>query len=120
MASIRRLCVVPGCGEKCRSGSRCPEHQALLEDQQKERRRQRNLKTGRRGPGSARWVMLSRRVIARDGRCVYCGSTEDLTADLLPYMNGDHTQATERDCVTACRSCNSSRGARTRGEGVHS
>jgi 5-methylcytosine-specific restriction endonuclease McrA len=40
-------------------------------------------------------------------RCVYCGSTEDLTVDLL---GGHHSTATVLNCVTACRHCNSSRG----------
>jgi 5-methylcytosine-specific restriction endonuclease McrA len=48
---------------------------------------------------------------ARDGhRCVYCGSTEDLTIDHIhPKCRGgiDHAD----NCVTACRPCNQAKGS---------
>jgi 5-methylcytosine-specific restriction endonuclease McrA len=47
-------------------------------------------------------------------RCFYCGSTKDLTVDLDPRLRGNHRGATLADCVTACRSCNSRRGALAR------
>jgi 5-methylcytosine-specific restriction endonuclease McrA len=50
-------------------------------------------------------------------RCVYCGSTRDLTVDLDPRFRGDHRHATINDCVTACRTCNSRRGNRFRRDG---
>ena len=49
---------------------------------------------------------------ARDGhRCVYCGSTEDLTIDhIRPRARGGETNST--NCVTACRPCNQAKGSK--------
>ena len=50
----------------------------------------------------------STQLISRlQSRCVYCGATDDLTADLDPRLRGDHRAATIDDCVTACRRCTS-------------
>lgn len=48
---------------------------------------------------------------ARDGwQCVYCGSSENLTIDhVRPRCKGGATTAD--NCVTACRSCNYSKGS---------
>jgi hypothetical protein len=43
------------------------------------------------------------------GRCIYCGSTDDLSVDhLIPRARGGPESGD--NAVTACRSCNSSRG----------
>jgi hypothetical protein len=42
--------------------------------------------------------------IRRDGRCLTCGSTDDLTAHLDPALAGHHT-TDPADYSTACRSC---------------
>ena len=61
------------------------------------------------GRNNYRWQKLRALRRAIDGhRCVYCGATEDLTVDLDPHLQGNHHIATLDDCVTACRSCNSS------------
>ena len=48
---------------------------------------------------------------ARDGyKCVYCGSTEELTIDhVVPQCKGGSTNSS--NCVTACRSCNQAKGS---------
>ena len=48
---------------------------------------------------------------ARDNnRCIYCGSTEDLTIDhVRPRCRGGETNAS--NCVTACLSCNQEKGS---------
>ena len=48
---------------------------------------------------------------ARDGnKCVYCGSTENLTIDhVRPQAHGGSTTAS--NCVTACRPCNQAKGS---------
>jgi 5-methylcytosine-specific restriction endonuclease McrA len=48
---------------------------------------------------------------ARDNyRCVYCGSTENLTIDhVRPKCMGGFDHAD--NCVTACRSCNQAKGS---------
>ena len=48
---------------------------------------------------------------ARDGyKCVYCGSSEDLTIDhVVPQCTGGPTNSS--NCVTACRPCNQSKGS---------
>lgn len=48
--------------------------------------------------------------MADGGVCVYCGSTENLAADhLVPERLGGQT--TFDNLVTACKTCNSRRGA---------
>jgi HNH endonuclease len=45
------------------------------------------------------------------GRCSYCGGTDDLSLDhLIPRLRGGEDAAD--NLVTACRSCNSSKGSR--------
>lgn len=74
----------------------------------------------RKGRAPRPWRRHRRRVLARDGgACRYCGATEDLTLDhVIPKSRrGAHDPA---NLVTACRSCNSKKGARTPDEaGMH-
>lgn len=43
-------------------------------------------------------------------RCVYCGSTSELTIDhIRPRSKGGQT--TDSNCVTACRACNQAKGS---------
>lgn len=45
-------------------------------------------------------------------RCVYCGSTANLTIDhIRPRSKGGRTTAD--NCVTACQSCNQAKGSLT-------
>lgn len=59
------------------------------------------------------WPRTRQRIYARDGRaCVHCGSTEDLTLDhIRPVSRGGSHRPT--NLVTACRVCNTLRGADT-------
>lgn len=51
-------------------------------------------------------------VLLRDGgRCVYCGADEDLSMDHVIPISKEGAD-TSRNLVTACRSCNSRKGAR--------
>jgi len=51
-------------------------------------------------------------VYERDGRmCIYCGATEDLALDHIVPLNGGGSHR-EDNLVVACRSCNSSKGAK--------
>ena len=69
------------------------------------------------GRNTARWQRLRAQRQHIDGyRCTYCGSTQDLTVDLDPRLQSNHRIATINDCRTACRTCNSSRGARSVGD----
>ena len=67
-----------------------------------------DLLTFRSGDAKRMW---REQIKARDGhRCVYCGSTEDLTIDhVTPKCRGgvDHAD----NCVTACRPCNQRKGS---------
>ena len=58
-------------------------------------------------------VALRRAVLERDGHaCTYCGSQDALSLDhVIPWSRGG--QDTLANLVTACRSCNSSKNART-------
>lgn len=75
------------------------------------------------------WKAQRDRVIARDGACIDCGTTEDLTADHLEAVKvrrarleaetgREWTTAevaktyTDDELVTRCRSHNSSKGAK--------
>lgn len=52
------------------------------------------------------------RIFERDGhRCIYCGSTHNLTVDHIKPRSkgGDRWDAS--NCVTACRSCNQMKGS---------
>ena len=56
---------------------------------------------------------LRERIYKRDGyRCLFCGTDSDLTLDHIhpKSLGGPHT---EDNLQTLCRSCNSSKGART-------
>ena len=79
-----RVCLDEECDELT-TKTRCPKHE-----------RTRNA---RRTRGTT-LQKLRRRVIQRDGGCVVCGSTEDLTVD----YEGDHSKARLADTVTLCRS----------------
>jgi len=56
--------------------------------------------------GSIREYIKEQEVV---GRCIYCGSTKDLSVDhLIPRARGGPESGD--NAVTACKSCNSSRG----------
>ena len=85
-------------------GSRCPDCQA-----------RRDAAAGiTSGRNTYQWQQLRELRKRIDGyRCTYCGSTNDLTADLDPRLRGNHRIAMINDCRTACRTCNSSRSGET-------
>ena len=57
-------------------------------------------------------------VYERDGyTCTYCGSTEDLTIDHIVPLSKGGSHRPENLCV-ACRSCNSSKGAKNLGRWI--
>lgn len=66
------------------------------------------LLTFRSGDAKRMWREEIKR---RDGyKCIYCGSTEDLTIDhVVPQCKGGATNSA--NCVTACRSCNLAKGS---------
>lgn len=56
---------------------------------------------------------VRKRILDRDGWvCVYCGSKDNLTLDhvIARSRGGDNS---DKNLVTACRSCNSSKGAKS-------
>jgi 5-methylcytosine-specific restriction endonuclease McrA len=67
-----------------------------------------DLLTFRAGDARRMWREEIKR---RDGnRCVYCGSTDNLTIDhIRPRSKGGPTTAS--NCVTACRACNHEKGS---------
>lgn len=68
--------------------------------------RLRNRKRGLRRVGSRDRRRRKRSVFKRDGyRCVYCGSTDNLTLDhVVPVAAGGHSRIS--NLVTACEPCN--------------
>jgi 5-methylcytosine-specific restriction endonuclease McrA len=99
--ALTTRCLDCGCRTK---GSRCTTCQAR-------RDAARGVTSGR---NTYRWQKLRAHRKRLDGyRCVYCGATTDLTVDLDPRLRGNHWIATINDCRTACRTCNSRRGAKT-------
>lgn len=96
---LTRLC---SCGRDAAAGrTRCPDCTRL----DNQRRAARNVK---RGTNTRRWRKLRAYAIQRDGGCVRCGTTHDLTVHLDAALAGDHRQATSADVVTLCRSCHGS------------
>lgn len=76
----------------------------------------------RRGAPSTRgygpeWAALSRRARRLQPWCAACGATDDLTVDhLVPLaQTGTAVRPTLADVQVLCRSCNSSKGAGSRG-----
>lgn len=84
---------------------------------------------GRKDLASRAWKAQSGRVVARDGMCSDCGTSEDLTADHIEAFEvrkqrleeetgrtwGDLEVAatySDDELITRCRSCNSRKGAR--------
>jgi len=67
--------------------------------------------TTQRGLGGAHRAARLR-VLARDGyRCHWCGAYADTADHLTPRVHGG--TSTDANLVAACRSCNSSRNARS-------
>ena len=66
------------------------------------------LLTFRSGDAKRMWREEIKR---RDGyRCVYCGSTDNLTIDhVVPQCKGGSTDAA--NCRTACLACNQAKGS---------
>jgi 5-methylcytosine-specific restriction endonuclease McrA len=101
---LKRPCL--DCGTRTQ-GSRCAACQ-----HQRDHTRQHAS-----GRNTYHWQQLREQRKRLDGyRCTYCGSTDDLTVDYLGsrHLHGNHRIAAISDCVTACRSCNSRRGAGAR------
>jgi 5-methylcytosine-specific restriction endonuclease McrA len=68
----------------------------------------RNQKRSKaKGYKTAAWLRTRAKRLKLDGyRCVRCGSTEDLTVDVVG--GGDHRTATVQQCRTLCRRCHGS------------
>ena len=98
MSPVYKLCAVRGCGRiALRGTSRCPTHPY------------QRAKTAARGYGSAH-QRRARAAIAAQPWCSECRATSDLTADhSVPIAKG----GLHSPLVVLCRSCNSTKGART-------
>jgi len=81
---------------------RCAEHQVAFARVDNAKR---NRKAWRHGRTSKRWQQIRAAVLARDGRCLECGSTADLTVHLDPALEGNHLAAGPENCATLCRRC---------------
>jgi 5-methylcytosine-specific restriction endonuclease McrA len=106
--------ICRGCGHLVDQGlarnGRCPDCFARKEA---ERDRVRASQPQRRAHQTAAHKRLRARVFRRDGGCVDCGATEDLTLDyIVPLQDGG--EMSEDNAVTRCRSHNSSAGRRTK------
>jgi len=87
----------------------CPEH---WRQREASRDRARASQPQRRAHQTAAHKRLRRIVFRRDGGCVDCGTTQDLTLDyIVPLQDGG--EMSEDNAVTRCRSHNSSKGRRT-------
>ena len=53
---------------------------------------------------------LAKQAIKRDGRCLRCGTTDDLCGDHVDPARKGATDLTVEDYQTLCRSCNGSKG----------
>lgn len=71
-------------------------------------RRRTNFKNAKADLTAAQWLAIK---TAYRNRCAYCGMKKSLTQDhIIPVSKGgDHTAS---NIIPACRSCNSSKGAR--------
>lgn len=76
----------------------------------------RDSNASRRGLAKEVWQALREEVFQRDGyACTYCGSGDDLTCDHIVPLVRDGTNDLD-NLTTACRPCNSSKGAKLVGE----
>ena len=66
---------------------------------------------------SSKWKAFRLQVLHRDNYvCYYCGSDERPTVDhVIPISAAPELAFDLDNCVTACRSCNSSKGSRNQG-----
>lgn len=95
----------------------------------KERHAKHGDRTGRKSAArnehqafitSTAWRRVSRLVRLRDGACVECGATSQLTAHHLVPVRVDPSLALDPDnCITLCRRCHGRAERRPRGGGSH-
>ena len=99
-------CIEPGCPRLTRAGSRCPEHERLVNQ------RRDQLRGSRYARGyDNHWMQLSKQVLERDGyACAYCGGLATTVDHVLPKAKGGSDDP--GNLVAACARCNSRKGAR--------
>lgn len=85
------------CGARTERTTRCPACQRLKD-------REKNERAGYRRTYA--WQQLSRATRRATPYCVYCGATDDLTADHV------RARSLAAGVVTACRTCNSRKADR--------
>lgn len=101
-----RPCIEPGCPYVTAS-TRCRTHQVAA-DRAKDAARGN---TTARGYGAV-WQALSAAVLRRDrGTCAYCGGPATTVDHIVPKAHGGDDSLV--NLIAACRSCNSSKGARS-------
>ena len=92
---VIRVSLCAGCRAHVRPDTtcaRCGTTHGKARDRERQRLSGRNTNA---------WKRLKAEAFARDGGCVLCGSTHDLTGDHLRYP-----AVTVDDVRTLCRSCN--------------
>jgi len=96
-------------GEKIRAKSR----QWRVDNPDKARHQDRSTKAARRGASGSHTLAEWRdRCHQFDGRCAYCGSSDDITKDhMIPISRGGSDSID--NVVPACLSCNLKKSART-------
>lgn len=92
----------------------CRRHRVLLAPGERcpRCRRERNAQPHRVAHRTAKHAAIREAAFRRDGfACVYCGATEVLTLDYVKPLTRGGEMSLE-NAVTACATCNSSRGGR--------
>jgi 5-methylcytosine-specific restriction protein A len=105
-----RLCPACGCHLPYPGRGKCRDCQ-----REYERKRTRSRGTRKQRGYTEQWLQLVKVAIAHHPYCSACGSTTDLTGDhRIPLSKGG--TSTLENIEVLCRSCNSAKGAREKGE----
>jgi 5-methylcytosine-specific restriction protein A len=93
-----RPCLSPGCSQLVRGASRCPKHQAKVDD----------ARRTRIGYSSPRWRRERAAFLGVNPLCCICGTAKADTVDHRPPHREDPVkfwdQSTWRPCCASCHS----------------
>jgi 5-methylcytosine-specific restriction endonuclease McrA len=108
VSPLRRRCAKPGCLLYAEPGKyRCRAHYLEQRRGYDRRRQTQHARPDR----TSQFRKQAKQIIARSPRCIYCGSTQDLTVDhKTPWSKGGSNS--KDNLVVACRRCNGRKGAR--------
>jgi len=111
MPTVKKFCCVPGCGRVITSGRRCPEHERIKRQQERECIDERRPSAPKRGYGH-KWREARKLFLKRHPVCAICGKPSEVVDHIIPHKGDLKLFWRRSNWQPLCASCHNKKTAR--------